>query len=300
MARACVGVLVAVGLSLPMSGIAKEKEPQRLAPSSPWNVHYADDSCRFGRSFGEGDQRIMFSAARYDDGDDLRISFYGKSLKKNVDGELRLRFHPHDHVKKLMFYPATGSNDLPSLVLSSSVRLYDTEEADKRRTDAFAADGSNYQSPPVTPEQEAAITGWELSGKFMPHVVLETGSMVAVMATVRQCTDQLLGEWGLDVARHKGLSARAQPITSPASWMTNDDYPRHLAERGVRGIVNFRLMIDADGGVTACHIQQSTRPSEFDEAACKGLMLRAKFKPALDADGQPMPSFYRNSVRFMM
>src|SRR5690606_10243530 len=98
--------------------------------------------------------------------------------------------------------------------------------------------------------------------------------------------DQLLGEWGLDVARHKSLSARAQPITSPASWMTNDDYPRHLAERGVRGIVNFRLMIDADGGVTACHIQQSTRPAEFDEAACKGLMLRAKFKPALDADGQ--------------
>lgn len=298
MARACVGVLVAVGLSLPMAGIAKEKEPQRLAPSSPWNVHYADDSCRFGRSFGEGDQRIMFSAARYDDGDDLRISFYGKSLKKRDDGEIHVRIHPYDQVVERAFFPATGSNDLPALVLTPSIRLYDTAEEEERRKGAFPTGDYGYRSPDVTPEQEATITGWELSGKFLPHVFLETGSMGAVMATVRQCTDQLLGEWGLDVARHKSLSVRAQPVTNPMSWMTGADYPRDMLERRMRGMVNFRLMIDAEGGVTACHIQQSTRPAEFDEAVCKGLMSRAKFKPALDADGQPMPSFYRNTVTF--
>lgn len=298
MARACVGVLVAVGLCLPMVGHAREKEPQRLAPSTPWNVHYAEDSCVFGRSFGEGDQRITFSAARYDDGDDLRISFYGKSLKKKDAGEIRVRIHPYDHVAERVFFPAIGSNDLPALVLASHVRLYDTAEEETRRKDAPPADDYRYRSPDVTPEQESAITGWELSGKFLPHVILETGGMGAVMAMVRQCTDQLLGEWGLDVARHKGLTVRAQPATKPASWMTDADYPRNMAERRMRGIVNFRLMIDAEGSVTACHIQQSTRPAEFDEAVCKGLMSRAKFKPALDADGQPMPSFYRNTVTF--
>lgn len=211
-----------------------------------------------------------------------------------------MRFHPYDNVIKAAFYPATGSNDLPALVLVSSVRLFDTAEEEKRREDAFQSGEHVYRSPAVTPEQEAAITGWELSGKFLPHGMLETGSMRNVMATVRACTDQLLGEWGLDVARHKGLSVRAQPITSPGTWMTDNDYLRHLAERGMRGIVNFRLMIDAEGGVTACHIQQSTRPAEFDQAVCKGLTRRAKFKPARDADGQPMPSFYRNSVRFMI
>lgn len=289
-----------MGLCLPMVGNAKEKGPLHLAPSSPWNVHYADDSCRIGRAFGEGEQRIIFNAARYSDGDDLRLSFYGKSLKKSYDGEVHLRFHPHDHVKKLKFYPAIGDNDLPALVLISSVRLYDTEDDEQRRVDVSRTGDYSYRFPAVTPEQEAAITGWELSGRFLPHVFLETGSMRHVMAKLRECTDQLLGEWGLDVARYKGMSALPQPVTNPASWMTTYDYPSDLAERGVRGIVNFRLMIDAEGGVTACHIQQSTRPAEFDEAACKGLMRRAKFKPALDADGQPMPSFYRNTVHFMM
>jgi hypothetical protein len=29
--------------------------PLTLEPSSPWNMHYADDSCRLLRSFGKGD-----------------------------------------------------------------------------------------------------------------------------------------------------------------------------------------------------------------------------------------------------
>jgi TonB family protein len=300
MIRRSIASIVAVGLFLPMMGDAKEKMPLRLAPASPWNVHYADDSCRFGRAFGEGDQQITFSAERYDDGNDLRISFYGKSLKKNEDGELRLRFHPYDHVIKAIFYPATGSNAIPALVLASPVRLYDAAEEEKRRTDGFQSGDDVDRLLAVTPEQEAAITSWELSGRSLPHVVLETGSMGDVMATLRACTDQLLGEWGLDVARHKSLRVRARPVTSPASWITDADYPIHLAERGMRGIVNFRLMIDAQGGVAGCHIQQSTRPAEFDETVCKGLVRRAKFTPALDADGQPIPSYYRNSVRFSL
>lgn len=300
MTRSWVGAVAVMGFFLPMAGDAREQRIERLAPSSAWNVHYADDSCRFGRAFGEGNQRISFSATRYDDSDDLRLSFYGKSLKKNADGSVRLRFHPHEQEIVADYFPGTGGEDMPALVMISSVRLYDTVEEAKKRTDAQKAGDHNYHSPAVTPDQEAAITGWELSGRSLPHVFLETGSMRNVMAKLRECTDQLLGEWGLDVARHKGLSMRTQPVTSPGRWLVSADYPMHLVERGVRGIVNFRLMVDAEGGVTACHIQQSTRPAEFDEAVCKGLIRRAKFKPALDADGQPMPSYYRNTVRFSL
>lgn len=56
MVKRSAASIAAVALFLPMVGDAKEKMPLSLAPASPWNVHYADDSCVFGRAFGEGDQ----------------------------------------------------------------------------------------------------------------------------------------------------------------------------------------------------------------------------------------------------
>ncbi len=51
--------------ALALPGTAWGKEPLRLSPSSKWNVHYAEDSCRMGRSFGEGDQKVILVADRY-------------------------------------------------------------------------------------------------------------------------------------------------------------------------------------------------------------------------------------------
>jgi TonB family protein len=64
--------------------------------------------------------------------------------------------------------------------------------------------------------------------------------------------------------------------------------------------VHFRLSVDARGKVSDCHIQRSTRPEGFDEAVCEVLMHRARFKPALDAEGKPMASYYINTVRFII
>ncbi len=39
---------------------------------------------------------------------------------------------------------------------------------------------------------------------------------------------------------------------------------------------------------------------KFDDATCAALMRRVRFTPALDAKGQPVPSFYLNTVRWIM
>jgi hypothetical protein len=69
---------------------------------------------------------------------------------------------------------------------------------------------------------------------------------------------------------------------------------------GQPAIVEFRLSIGADGVPLACHIQETTRPKEFDNAVCKSLMRRARFEPALDATGTAITSYYRNTVRFQI
>lgn len=71
-----------------------------------------------------------------------------------------------------------------------------------------------------------------------------------------------------------------------------------MLRQGKRAIVHFRLNVDAAGQPTACHIQQSTRPKAFDDAVCKAIMRNARFDPALDAEGQPVASYWLNSVVF--
>lgn len=131
-------------------------------------------------------------------------------------------------------------------------------------------------------------------------IVLDTGPMGGPLAALTACTDDLLRGWKVDVEAHRTLSRPATPVGNPGSWLKNGDYPPAMLARGMQGIVHFRLVVDTTGKPASCHIQQSTRPAEFDEAVCKGIIRRATFEPALDANGKPVVSYYLNRARFQM
>lgn len=120
------------------------------------------------------------------------------------------------------------------------------------------------------------------------------------MADLRRCMNELLTHWGIDVERHKSLTRKLVPTDSPGSWLNSRDYPTDLLRDGAQGLVNFRLSVDEKGKVSGCHIQRSTRPEGFDRAVCDALTRRARFEPALDADGNPVNSYFIGSVNFVM
>lgn len=95
-------------------------------------------------------------------------------------------------------------------------------------------------------------------------------------------------------------SAKPKPVGSPADWVRPEDYPvRALFERRV-GVVAFRLDIDERGAVAACQVTISSGTPELDEKACSLLTQRARFEPARDERGNPIPSSYRNRVRWQL
>lgn len=114
------------------------------------------------------------------------------------------------------------------------------------------------------------------------------------------CIDNLLTSWGVDIEKHKTLGRAVTPLDSPEKWIVSSDYPSNMLSAGQPALVNFRLSIGPDGVPTACHIQATTRPKEFDNADCKSVMRRARFSPALDATGQPLVSYYQNDVYFRL
>ncbi|WP_423141709.1 energy transducer TonB [Parablastomonas sp. CN1-191] len=87
-----------------------------------------------------------------------------------------------------------------------------------------------------------------------------------------------------------------RPMSNPAVWVTSDDYP-YLASREHRqGRVGFALGIDTSGRVQTCAVTQSSGSTDLDERTCSVIRIRARFKPATDANSEPVAGTYASSI----
>lgn len=292
-----------------------EEEPVILEPTSQWHMEYADDSCRLLRTFGEGDDRTVFFIERYEPGDPFfmlvatdalrspsaALGLTRQSVRRRVDPVFRFGPFGYEHdgpspegtLGELTAAMVSGMRLIAPLDADAEDEkgAFDPEE-DAQDTDIFGQE--------ISATQEAAISWLELRQGSSRPVRLALGSMGAPMAAMRKCTDELLTHWGIDLEAHRGLTRAVAPKSNPGEWVRSSDYPYDLMLEGAQGLVQFRLSVDADGAPTQCHIQQSSRPEGFDKAVCDALMRRAQFEPALGANGEPIASYWRSTVRFVM
>ena len=285
-----------LGLTTPVAA-QSNREPLRLKASSPWNVDYATDRCRLMRKFGEGEELVFAIFDRYGPGERFRMTIAGKPLKTAVEeGEATVQFGPTESVQKLAFFKG-NLGEYPALVFQSQTRvappsLLEMSAIDKRKDDEWI------ELSPVGPQREGAIRYMTIGKPLRRAVVMETGPMRKSFEALNTCVDNLMASWGIDVEKHKTLTREAKPAENPERWVVSADYPLKMLSAAQPAIVEFRLSVGIDGKPTACHIQSTTRPKEFDNAVCKSVMRRAQLDPALDSEGKPIASFYRNTVSF--
>jgi TonB family protein len=276
--------------------IAAAKPPVELAPTTPWNVHYADDYCRLARMFGTDKQKITLSIEQDSPGSSFRMTLVGPMLgRQDQKGDASITFGEMPE-QKILFFPGTVGDDQPAWIFGDAVRLKPYTAEQRAAMDEVGY--TNQEGNEITAADEQAVTSMVVGRPLRTPVRLMTGPMNAAFTAMRKCTDELLGHWGIDAARHRELTRSALPVGNPGKWLNSGDYPRDMLAKAQPGIVRFRLSVGADGLPTACHIQRSTNSKGFDDAVCKGVMRRARFTPALDKDGQPLASYYVNSVRF--
>lgn len=91
-----------------------------------------------------------------------------------------------------------------------------------------------------------------------------------------------------------------RPRGNEQSWVTTDDYPSSAQREEATGTTGTRLGVGADGRVTSCDVTSSSGNSALDQAACRNLMRRARFEPALDRDGNPISSTFNKRVRWVL
>ncbi|TXC68124.1 TonB family protein [Sphingorhabdus soli] len=91
-------------------------------------------------------------------------------------------------------------------------------------------------------------------------------------------------------------SRAAAPSNNAGSWATNADYPSRAEREEREGTTGFRVTIGTDGRVSGCTVTSSSGHSDLDAETCKLVTRRARFKPALDRDGNPTTSSYSNRI----
>jgi len=94
--------------------------------------------------------------------------------------------------------------------------------------------------------------------------------------------------------------ANPEPRGNPGSWANANDYPSRALREEREGTTRFRLTVNADGRVSDCQVTGSSGHSDLDDAACKNLTRRARFKPSLNSRGEPTTGYYSNAVRWQI
>jgi TonB family protein len=281
-------ILSAVFAALPTAAVAGPSAPETLQRAGNWIVDYNRDACHLIAQFGTGRDKVIMRLTRYEPGDSFDLDLYGRRLasadvRSKATVDFGLRGTP---VEAQTLNGRVG--DLPLMHLGSM------------RLDGWESGGPEEVGPPLHPRQEAAVSGVAVKiGRKKPFR-LEFGPLAKPMEQLRLCQADLLKSWGYDPAVQTTLSKPARPANSPGTWIDPSDYPPGAVSRGLNGLVQFRLDVEADGRIAGCHVLARSSPDVFADTTCQTVSRRAKIEPALDATGNPVRSYYVQKVRWQI
>lgn len=283
--------------------VAAKDEAHIIKPSSAWVVDYKEESCRLMRQFGQGDDVVVAIFNHYAPGPYFQLTLAGKPVARNfgkTSGRVSLRFGPAEQAQQVEFLSGeTGG--LVAMIMPRAMTVA-AREAEVPEEDEAAQESEARARPVpiVSPERMAAVRTLTVDRHMMKPVTLELGNMGKAFSALDTCIDDLLKKWAIDPVHYKTLSRYARALESPSEWLTTFDYPDKMLRERQGALVQFRLIVGADGIPRSCLIQESTYPEAFDDAVCGAVMKRARFAPALDGEGKAMDSVWQRSVRFRM
>jgi protein TonB len=73
-----------------------------------------------------------------------------------------------------------------------------------------------------------------------------------------------------------------------AGAITPRDYPRHLREAGIGGVVGLSFRVEPSGLVSRCTVTQSSGVPELDALTCRLIVQRFRYRPSTDRFGRPV------------
>jgi len=282
-------------------------EPLRLKPSSPWNVDYAQNSCRLIRTFGAENTKTMLiiESSVPDQMDMLAV---GKPLATSLT-KVAARFLPLGTRSFDGDTAASAANEDPAVLWPQVVMMPD-DLIEKFSRESEERHKAGVRPPPLDLAEETNerlrqqefmknTTAVEIQNRRSRPLILESGSLGEPMRVFDKCNRDSLSQWGVDPALEDKIVRPVWAINSDR-WFTSADYPSSLADRGEESQVEIRVLVDQTGKVTKCTSLSHFKEPEFNKITCEVVTKRAKFAPAELADGTKVPSFYVRRIIFRL
>ena len=131
------------------------------------------------------------------------------------------------------------------------------------------------------------------------RIILDTGNMRAPMSVLNTCAEHLVAESGIDVEAHKTLSRRVAPTDfDEMEAEISRGYPETAKREKKHARVQVRIDVDDKGQATGCHAVPTFSHPEFDDSVCRLMTEKVSYDPALDAAGNPIPSYFMQTIRY--
>ena len=96
------------------------------------------------------------------------------------------------------------------------------------------------------------------------------------------------GAGGGSGGKDHGAGGGGTDLEQIAGAITPRDYPRHLREAGIGGVVGLSFRVEPSGLVSRCTITQSSGVPELDALTCRLIVQRFRYRPSTDRFGRPI------------
>lgn len=280
--RLAISGFAALASVVSNGALAQVGETVRLAPAGPWALEYADDSCRLVRTFGAGESAVTIGLTSYQPGGMFQLSAVGE-LTRPASSARTVKVELGNVESFDVGFLQVDFGGQPGLLVVNPITIGPLPTGVLEDMRAFRPFESY-----STPEAEAQAVSIGFVDGMVHEFVAETGSLGAPIQALKDCTVELVTHWDIDHAAHPTRTRTPTPEIAPFRWIEARRYPREMRQPTM---INYRLIVDAEGKVADCHIAGLEPSNEFARITCAQLR-EAKFAPALDAQGNPIRSYY--------
>lgn len=242
-----------------------------LLPTGKWNVDFGDAHCTAVRNYGPADKPITLAFKPAPIGDVMQLSVVRAARRAEMNqyfGTMRV-----DQAAPVAISMLGHPGDDGQLRITS-VKLTQASYA---------------------PLRAAATLRLRSSGEIDTTFTLS--HMNEVARALDRCMVGLRQMW--HIGDH-GAALKQGPVNrQPLSDLfTSNDYPRVALYNDGTGTVQAMMLIDETGRIASCMVTETSGHASLDAQTCIILARRARFNPAIGADGKPAKSGTTARIRW--
>ncbi|MEO7815380.1 MAG: energy transducer TonB [Sphingomicrobium sp.] len=257
-------ISIAAALALPIHPAAADMTP--LQPSGKWTMDYTPTSCEAKRRFG-----------------DIAVAIIPGALGESTRVMLEL---PGKAVRAKQFPAVVDPGDGSGAAKATAI-IFPLAKAGTRGI---------YSVLP-----NALVERMMTSGRIDIRVGnpkanisinsaradLALGPMGGLRKALATCMADLRTQWGMIDGKLPKPAIATYSRGDVRGIFQSSDYPDDALSANQSGTAQYLLMIGRDGSVLDCVIAVSSGVASLDAMGCQVIRGRAKFKPAIDANGKP-------------